>query len=100
MSAPSSSQRTSTEQYAEGGKMNSRQGIGMKWRRRAAQAALALTALAAGLGISASGASAIELLKAEMSYTQTESTSPLRQAGAHPDITTTFALKPSATNRP
>lgn len=87
--------RNSTEQHGEGRKMNSKQGIGTKWRARLA--ALSVAAVAA-LGLTAApAASAIELLKAEMNYTQPESTSPLRQAGAYPDVTTIFAPKPTAT---
>ena len=88
--------RNSTERHGEGRKMNSKAGIGRKWRARLAAMSVAAVA-ALGLTAGAQTASAIELLKAEMSYTQPESTSPLRQAGGHPDITTTFAVKPAAT---
>jgi hypothetical protein len=95
MSATTSRQRTSTEQHAEGRKMNSKQGIGSRVRSHLAVAAAALTAV--GLLAGAPAASAIELEKAQMAYTQPESTSPLRQAGAYPDVTTIFAQKPVAT---
>ncbi|HYJ22375.1 MAG TPA: hypothetical protein VEW07_10170 [Solirubrobacterales bacterium] len=62
-------------------------------RARVGRVAAVATAALACLGIGATGASAIELSAVEMGYTQPESTSPLKQAGGHPDITTTFASK-------
>jgi hypothetical protein len=74
-------------------KSGSKKGLTARVGRIAAVAAAAFLCL----GIGATGASAIELEKVEMSYTQPESSSPLRQAGGHPDITTVFVEKPFIT---
>src|SRR5690242_14934408 len=92
MSRPSSD-TDSSHQRAEGKKMSRKSGSKKGLRARVGRVAAVATAAFACLGIGATGASAIELSKVEMGYSQPESTSPLRQAGGHPDITTTFTSK-------
>lgn len=83
----------SSHQRAEGRKMSRKSGNKKGLRARVGRVAAVTAAAFACLGIGATGASAAELSRVEMAYSQAESTSPLRQAGGHPDITTTFAQK-------
>jgi hypothetical protein len=78
----------------EGRKMSRESKTKKGLRARVGRVAAVAAAAALCLGIGATGAAAIELEKVEMAYTQPESTSPLKQAGSHPDILTVIAPKP------
>lgn len=65
-----------------------------KWRRVAARAAVLVGTLAALVGLSAPVAGAMEFDYLKMNYTTSDNATPLRQAGAHPNIKTEFAMKP------
>jgi hypothetical protein len=86
--------------HSEGRKMSTRSGVKAKLRSRARQLTAAVAAIGICMGVGAASASALELEKVAMSYTQPESTSPLKQAGAYPDITTVFTVKPFSAGPP
>ncbi len=83
----------SSHQRAEGRKMSRKSGMKKGLRARIGRVAALSAAAFLCLGIGATGASAAEFERVEMSYTQPESASPLRQAGAHPDVTTILEQK-------
>jgi hypothetical protein len=89
--------RSSTEsnpQLSKGAPMNNKAGTRSKWRRGVARASLLIAALAALAAVFAPTASAMEFEYLKMNYTEPDGTTPLRQAGGHPDIRTEFAQTP------